>query len=384
MNLRRIAAVADKEWREILRDKLMLSLAFVVPVSMMILVGYGMVMDVKNIPLGIIDRDGSTMSRDLAYRFISSKDFDFKGYIYDDRQAARLLTAGTWRAVVVIPEHLQRDLLAGRPTAIQTLLDGTFPHSATIVKAYVDAISSGAAVELLANRISSEHGIPQADAIRHLQPFRVEVRYLYNESLKSDWSLPPRMIMFILFFAPAFMTSIRVVREKESGSILNIYASSVSRGEFLVGKVAPYVGIFLFNGVILWVVATTLFGAPFRGSLAIFVGATLFYVLISACIGVLVALFVKTQMAAMVISMFITFIPAAQYAGLTIPVTSMRPEAQLIAHLTVAMHYTRVMDGIFLKGVGMQVLWPDLLILASYSAAMFTLCHLLLRKRVPR
>ena len=384
MNLPRMAAVAHKEWREILRDRLMLALAFVVPISMMILVGYGMVMDVKNIPLGIMDRDGSMMSRDLAYRFISSRDFDFKGYIHDDRDVGDLLTAGALRAVVVIPEHLQRDVQAGRPTAIQTLLDGTFPHSATIVKAYVDAISNGAGIEVLANHISAERGMAQEDALQLLQPFRVEVRYLYNESLKSDWSLPPKMIMFILFFAPAFMTSIRFVREKESGSISNIYASTVTRGEFLLGKLAPYVGIFLFNGMILWAVATAVFGAPFRGSLTLFLAATAFYVIISSCVGVLVSFFVKTQIAAMVISMFITFIPAAQYAGLTLPITSLRPQAQLIAHLTVAMHYTRVMDGTFLKGVGIEVLWPDLLILASYATALFALCLLLFHKRVQR
>ena len=382
MNLHRATAVAYKEWREVARDKLLLALAFAIPAALMVLIGFGMVMDVKNIPLGIIDRDGSAMSRDLAYRFISSNYFDFKGYLHDDRAADRLLTAGALRAVMVIPEHFQRDLQAGRPTAVQTLLDGTFPHSATIVKAYVDAITNGAEIDAVASHMSAERGTTYEDALQLLQPFRVEVRYLYNESLKSDWSTPPVMIMFILFMLPAFMTSIRVVREKERGSIYNIYASPVTRGEFLIGKLTPYVAIFVCNGLILWVLAIMLFGAPFRGSLLLFLIGTTLFVIISSCIGAVVGFFVKTQMAAMVISMFATLIPAAQYSGWTVPVSSMRPDGQVIAHLAGAMHYTRITEGTFLKAVGLQVLGPDLLILAVYAGAWFTACYVLFHKRV--
>ena len=384
MNVYRAALVAHKEWREIVRDKLLLALAFAIPAALMVLIGFGMVMDVKNIPLGIIDRDGSLMSRDLAYRFSSSNYFDFKGYLHDDREADRRLTAGALRAVVVVPEHFQRDVQAGRPTAVQTLLDGTFPHSATIVKAYVDAISNGTGIDALANHISAERGMTYGDALQRLQPFRVEVRYLYNESLKSDWSTPPVMIMFILFMIPAFMTSIRVVREKERGSIYNIYASPVTRSEFLLGKLTPYVAIFVSNGLILWVLGITLFGAPFRGSLALFLTGTTLFVIISSCIGAMVAFLVKTQMAAMVISMFVTLIPAAQYSGWTVPVSSMRPDGQVIAHLAGAMHYTRITQGTFLKGVGLQVLGLDFVILAVYAAAWFTACLMLFHKRVHR
>jgi len=384
MNLRRAVAVASKESREIVRDKLLLILAFVLPVSLMILIGFGMVMDVTNIPLAIVDRDGSAMSRDLAYRLISSEYFDFKGYVFDDRDAGRQLTAGTLRAIVVVPEHFQRDVQAGRPAALQTLLDGTYPHAAIIVKAYVDAIINSTGIDLLASRISAERGITYKDALHTLQPFRVEVRYLYNESLENDWSGPPVMIMFILFMLPAFMTSIQVVREKERGSIYNIYASSVTRGEFLLGKLAPYVVIFVANGMILWVVGLTLFGAPFRGSLPVFLIGTTLLVIVSVCIGAMVALLVKTQMAAMVISMFVTLIPAAQYAGWTVPVVSMPPDAQAIAHLVGAMHYTNITQGTFLKGAGLQVLLPDLLILAMFASAWVTVCYLLFHKRVRR
>lgn len=384
MNLHRAAAVASKEWREIVRDKLLLTLAFLLPVSLMILIGFGMVMDVKNIPFGIVDRDGSALSRDLASRFISSNYFDFKGYVYDEREADRLLTAGALRAVVVVPEHFQRDMQAGRPTVIQTLLDGTFPHSATIVKAYVDAITNSTGIDAVVEHMAADRGITAEDALQLLQPFRVEVRYLYNESLKSDWSTPPVMIMFILFMLPAFMTSIRVVREKERGSIYNIYAASVTRGEFLVGKLTPYVVIFVVNGLILWVLGITLFGAPFRGSLPLFLAGTTLFVIASTCIGAVVGLLVRTQMAAMVISMFVTLIPASEYSGWTVPVSSMRADGQAIAHLAGAMHYTRITAGTFLKGVGIRVLWPDLVILTLYATAWFTACYLLFHKRVQR
>lgn len=382
MNAQRIFAVIQKEWWEIVRDPLSLVMAFVVPIALMLLVGFGMTFDVENIPLAIQDRDGSAMSRDFAYRFIGSRYFDFKGYLSSEREAIPLLTDGKLRAVIIIPERFERDLLAGNQASVQVLLDGGFPDRTRVTKGYISAITRAASLDSLTAYLSRTQGLSVAQATRILQPLSLQVRYLYNQSLKSDWSIPPKLLMFILFFTPAFMTSLRVVREKELGTIFNIYTSPLTRLEFLVAKLIPYVGIAMINLVIMWLLAMTVFGVPFKGSVPLFFGASLLYVIATTGVGMLVSVFVRTQIAAMLISLFITFVPALQYSGLEIPVASMGRDAQVIAHLMPAMHYTRVIDGSFLKGVGLSVLWPDVLLLAVYATVIFSVCYLLFHKRV--
>ena len=382
MNARRIYAVIQKEWWEIFRDPLSLVMAFVVPIGLLLLVGFGMTFDVENVPLAIQDLDGSAMSRDYAYRFIGSRYFDFKGFLSSERQAFPLLTDGKLRAVIIIPEKFERDLLAGSPASVQVLLDGGFPDRTRVTKGYISAITRAASLDSLAAYLSRTRGISSGQATQVLQPLSLEVRYLYNQSLKSDWSIPPKLLMFILFFTPAFMTSLRVVREKELGTIFNIYTSPLTRLEFLVAKLIPYVGIAVINLVIMWLLVISVFGVPFKGSVLLFLVASLFYVTATTCIGMLVSVFVRTQVAAMLISLFITFVPALQYSGLEIPVASMGPDAQVIAHLMPAMYYTRVIDGSFLKGIGLSVLWPDVLWLAAYATALFSVCYLLFHKRV--
>jgi len=152
--------VAHKEWREIVRDRLFFSLAFIVPAFLMILFGYGISMDVEDIPFVIMDQDGSRMSRDYSYRFVDSRYFDFKGYVHDEHTVTLLLTDNKVRAAIIIPEHFQKDLLNGRPVHVQTLIDGTFPFRAQTTKGYVTAINAAMSRELLAGYLSRTRGIP--------------------------------------------------------------------------------------------------------------------------------------------------------------------------------------------------------------------------------
>ena len=158
MKLQRAAAVARKEWREIVRDKLFFSLAFVVPIVLMLMFGYGLSLDVENIPMAIVDRDGSSLSRDYAHRFIDSRYFHFLGYSQNERELTPLLTDNRIRAAIIIPEHFEKDLLAGRPAQVQTLIDGTFPFRAQTTKGYIIAINSAVSAELLAEYLSRLRG----------------------------------------------------------------------------------------------------------------------------------------------------------------------------------------------------------------------------------
>lgn len=381
MNLRRMIAVAAKEWREIVRDRLFFALAFVVPAVLMLIFGYGLSLDVENVPLAISDHDRSALSREYAYRFIGSRYFHFKGYAEDERELDPLLQDGRIRAAIIIAPNFQRNLQAGRAAHVQILIDGTIPSRTQTTKGYIAAINSDFSLQLLAQHLSRLRGIPLEEARQRLRPVGLEVRYLYNQSVKSVWSLAPKLVMLVLLFVPPLLTAVGVVREKESGSIYNIYASTVGRGEFLIGKLTPYVAISTINVVVLSLLATQVFGAPFKGDALFFFLASVLFVICTTGIGLLVSLMVRTQLTATVVTVILTMVPALEYSGFLIPVESMTAEGQIEAHLFPAIYFTEIVVGSFLKGVGMGSLWPSLLVLATYSAVLFAAGFLLFNKR---
>ncbi|KXJ49417.1 MAG: ABC transporter permease, partial [Cycloclasticus sp. Phe_18] len=251
MNINRVKALAFKEWREILRDRLFFSLAFVVPISMMFVFGYGIKMDVENIPFAILDQDRSAMSRDYLHLFIDSRYFDYQGDVEHEKEIDNLIADSKIRFAIIVPPKFQETLLSGRPIAVQSLIDGTFPFRTSTSKGYVAAINNAFNTQLLTAYVTQRMGITPEQATALVSPIKIEIRYLYNQEIKSIWSIAPAMMMFILLMTPPFLTALGVVREKENGSIYNIYSSTVTRGEFLVGKLFPYVVISSINVVIL-------------------------------------------------------------------------------------------------------------------------------------
>lgn len=381
MNVRRIAAVASKEWRETVRDRMFLSLAFLIPILWMLVFGYGMVLDVENIPYAVVDRDHSALSRDYLYRFQQSRYFDFKGALPDEEAAGPLLAASRIRAAIIIPERFEERLLNGQPVGVQTLIDGTFPLRSDITKGYVIAINSAFSAELVVAHVARIKGLTLDQAGALVQPVKLEVRYLYNQAVKSAWTVAPVLVMFVLTLAPPLLTALGVVREKERGSIYNIYSSTVSRLEFLIGKLAPYVAISAFNIVVLWVTVLYLFGAPFKGNGLLFYATALLFVCITTGQGLIVSLLVDTQQAAAIITVVLSIVPTILYGGLLVPVSALGPETKVIAHLFPAMYFTNIVHGTFLKGVGLEVLWQDVLILVLYATALLSAGYWLFRKR---
>ena len=381
MNTSRIKAIAYKEWREILRDRLFFALAFVVPAALMLVFGYGLSLDVENIPFAVVDHDRSTMSRDYLHRFIDSRYFNYKGHVSSERELDPLLADSDIRFAIIIPPKFQENLLASRPVAVQSLIDGTFPFRTATSKGYVIAINAAFNGELLVGYISRRLGVSLEQAAVMAQPVGIQLRYLYNQEVKSVWSMASALMMFVLMITPPFLTALGVVREKENGSIYNIYASTVTRGEFLIGKLAPYVGISVINIFILWLMATMLFGAPFKGDPLFFFIASVIYVICTTGIGLLVSLIVRTQVAAMMLTVVVTIVPSVLYSGLLVPIASMDAQAQFEAHLFPAMYYTDIALGSFLKGIGLEQLWGKVLALVIYAIVLWVLSYLLFHKR---
>ncbi len=381
MNLRRIAAVASKEWRETIRDRMFILLAFLLPALWIVVFGYGLVFDVENIPYAVLDLDRTALSRDYLYRLSASRYFDFQGYLPSEHEATPLLQRAKIRAAVIVPEKFQERLLAGEPAAVQTLLDGTFPLHTDIAKSYVIAVNQAFTEELLVEHLSRTRGISRERAQGAVHPVTVEVRYLYNEEVRSAWSMVPAFVMFTLMVASPLLTALGVVREKERGSIYNIYSSTVSRAEFLVGKLTPHTLISLVNIVILWLLAVFLFQVPFKGHFAFYLFASFLFVLCSTGIGLFVSLLVHTQMAALIITIIIAMVPTILFSGLLVPVSSLTYGARVQAHLFPAMYYTNIVRGSFLKGLDLRALWPDMLALAAFAVLLWLVAYGLFTKR---
>jgi len=382
MNINRVKALAFKEWREILRDRLFFSLAFVMPISMMLVFGYGIKMDVENIPFAILDQDRSAMSRDYLHLFIDSRYFDYQGDVGNENEIDNLIADSKIRFAIIVPPKFQQTLLSGRPIAVQSLIDGTFPFRTSTSKGYVEAINNAFNTQLLTAYVSQKMGITPERAEAFVSPIKVQLRYLYNQEIKSIWSIAPLMMMFVLLMTPPLLTALGVVREKENGSIYNIYSSTVTRGEFLIGKLFPYVTISCLNVVILWLMAIMVFGAPFKGDPLFFFIASVIYVTCTTGIGLLVSLFAKTQVSAMMITVVVTMVPAILYSGLMVPIASMDTASQFEAHLFPAMYYTDIALGSFLKGIGMEQLWTRVAALLLYTIVLWVASYNLFHKRV--
>lgn len=381
MNLRRIAAVSRKEWMETVRDRLFLLMAFLLPALWMVVFGYGLVLDVEHVPFAVLDRDQSSLSRDYLYRFIESRYFDFRGSVHEEREIDRLLGDTSIRMAIVVPERFEERLLAGKPVTVQTLLDGTFPLHADTTKGYVIAVNNAFTQELLTDFLARTRGLGPDEARRLAEPVSLDTRYLYNEEVRSTWSMVPALIMFTLMVASPLLTALGVVREKETGSIYNIYSSTASKAEFLVGKLAPYFAISTINVGVLWVIAVCLFRVPFKGNIAVFFAASMLFVLCSVGIGLVISLLVRTQMAALLITIVIAMVPTLLFSGLLVPVSSLSSGAQVQAHLFPMMYYTDVVRGSFLKGLGWKSMWMDLFALAGFAVVLQLVAYGLFTKR---
>lgn len=381
MKLRLVLVVALKEWREIVRDRLFFALAFVVPSALMLLIGFGLSLDVKDIPLAIVDYDQTMLSRDYVRHFADSRYFSFHGYAQSEKELEKLVLNNTLRAIIVIPPQFERRLRSGHTAQVQTWIDGTFPLRAVSTRAYIAAINAAMSLESVSAYVSNALGMSSDQARSMLQPIRLEARYLYNQEAKSIWSVAPKLIMVILMLAPPFLTAMGVVREKESGAIYNLYSSTLSRGEYLIGKLLPYLGISFLNALLLSALAILLFSTPFKGDPLFFLISTVLYIICTCGIGLLVSVLVNTQIAAIITTAVVTVVPALLYSGMMIPIPSLSALASLVAHLLPGMYYGEIVIGSFLKGIGFAALWSNLLILGLYASALFCTGLLAFSKR---
>ena len=374
-SLKRIFAITSKEVKEIVRVRLFLMLAFVVPFIMFNVFAYGISLDIENMPFGYIDYDQSQISSQLIEKF-KGRNFDMKGEMYSPEQADRLLTSGELRAVLVIPPDFSRELYRGGNAEVQFLIDGGYPYRALTIKGYCQAIILSFNRELIGEKIQRT-GVQMTTG----QPIKTETRYLFNESLKSSYALVPSLIAIILLMNPAVLTALAIAREKEFGTIYNIYSTPIKKWEFLVGKIIPYLFISALNFTVLVITVRFLFQISMKGNILDLIPGALVYILINVSFGLLVSSVTRTMVSAQIVTVIVTVIPAFLYSGLLIPVTNLEGGAKVMAYIYPTMHFMKIIHGVYLKNLNLFNLLPQFLLLVLYFCILFSLGILAFRKR---
>ena len=381
MKLARVAALARKEWREILRDRIYLMLAFALPVVLMLVFGHGMSQEVEQVGLAVLDDDRSAASRAYVDHFTHSSHFRFLGTLASPAQVEPLLATGGARVIVRIDAGFARELQRGGVARVQFIVDGTFTASARTLRGYLEAIHAAAAAEIRAWALARIAGITPGRTLAMVEPVRLQVRYLHNEEVRSIWSVAPALLMLILMMVPPLLLAVSVVREKETGAIYNVRCSTLTRAEFMLGKLLPGLGVSCVNAALLWAAAVFYFGVPFKGSAAVLALGSVVYLVGTCGLGLLISLLVRSQQAAIIIATITASIVAIQLSGLFAPVESLAGANQWLARVLPASHYREIVIGSFLRRSGFGVLLGDFLWIAGFALAMLALCHALYRKR---
>lgn len=375
----RVWAIMVKETRELMRDPVYLGLSFAIPIVMILLFGFGLSMDVKHLPLVFEDHDRSAYSRDYIDSFVHSEYFDLITVTDDRRHVAELLRSGRARVVIDIPPDFGRRISGDEPVAVGVTVDGSFPTRAGVISGYVAAINALYNQKLLTSYLNRQGSSGGASPVL---PVQMDLSVWYNPSLESKNAIVPGLLVLILMLFPAILGALLVVREKESGTIFNYYASPVRRWEIIVGKVLPYLAVAMIDYLIIYAASRWIFDVRFAGSVMVLSLGALLYSVCTIGIGLLISILTRTQLAAMLITFLATVTPAFNYSGFITPVASMDATGQFVAHLIPATYFMTVVRGCYLKGLDLSFYAPQLAALGLYTVVVYSVCWALLKKRI--
>jgi ribosome-dependent ATPase len=367
----RVWAFARRETVELIHDHVRLAFAVIGPLLLMAVFGWGISLDVDHLPFAVLDGDGTTASRDYADSFRGSYYFEEKRPLNNYDELNRRLRNGELRIALEIPPGFQRDLERARQPEVNAILDAAMPFRAETSRGYVEGVHGQ-----YQSRLRDEKGLPPAAT-----PMNIETRALFNQDFKSIYAMVPGDIMLLLMLIPSMLTALSVVREKELGSIANFYAAPATRTEFLLGKQLPYLSVALIQFATLVALAVLLFHVPVKGSWLTLIVGGIVYVLASTGFGLLLSVFASTQTAAIFAAAIIAILPAVQFSGMFVPVSSLTGGAWLAGKIFPSTYFQAVSVGTFTKALGMPSLWRNVAALALIATVYFVLCLLLLRKQ---
>ena len=370
----KVIAVGTKELRQIVRDRRTLLILLFVPAFFLLLYGYALNFDIRNVALVVKDQDRTTTSRELISAFVNSGYFRLVDQLDSDAAIERLVDQGVVRAVLTIPPGLERNIASGIPTDVQVIIDGDNANTASTVVGYSRALISEFNQAQVRDR-ERERGSRVAVAAIGIEP-----RIWYNPQLRSTLFLVPGLIAYISMITAVVSTALSVVREKERGTMEQVRMAPISPLPYIIGKTLPYLAISFASALIVIFAAMLLFDLPMRGSWVLLCGAIALFLVGAQAQGLLISTIANTQQVAFQIALLSSLLPTMILSGFIFPISSMPAAVQAVTHIVPARYFLVALRSIVLKGAGIGAFWQDMVALAIFATVALGLASLRLRR----
>lgn len=379
--MKKAFAVASKELRQILRDRRSLMILLFVPAFFLLLFGYALNFDIRDVKLAVQDQDRSTKSRELVSSFVNSGYFRLVGYVDSPKELDRMVDEGRVRAILAIPAGFERDLAIRKPTTVQVIIDGDNANTASTVMGYSRLlISEYNATEMKAvpmRRLRDDASASQAPS---LPSITIEPRIWYNPQLRSTLFLVPGLIAYISMITAVVSTALSVVREKERGTMEQVRMAPLSPVPYILGKTMPYLVISFFSAIFVIISAMLLFDLPMRGSWPLLCLSIALFLIGAQAQGLLISTIADSQQVAFQIALLSSLLPTMILSGFIFPISSMPIVVQWITHIVPARYFLVALRSIVLKGADITAFWQDLGALAIFATIATALASLRLKR----
>ena len=374
MNPTRLMAIIRKEVYHLIRDYRSLYLAFAIPLILIILFGYALSLDVDKVETVVVDYDKSAMSRDFIRKLDASPYFDISAHLPRVKDAVGFLDRDAAKVAVVIAPDFMKNLQADREAQLQILIEGSDPNFAGIIRGYLTAFTEQYNQKLLLDFLNRQG----REAIQ--PPVDGRIRIWFNEDLESRNFIIPGIIAIIIMIVGALLTSLVIAREYENGTMETLKSLPIKAGELLLGKAIPYFFIGFANVLVAMLLGQILFGVVMKGSFLLMMVATSLYLCVALTLGLLISTATKSQLAANLAAILITYLPSVLLSNFVFPIVNMPKILQAITYIVPARYYIDILGGIYLRDTGIAYLWPSMATLAFIAAALTGLNYMLLKK----
>jgi ABC-2 type transport system permease protein len=376
MNMRRVWAMACKEFLHVLRDPRSLIMAIAIPMLMLLLFGYALTLDVDNVPMVVWDQSQTEVSRELISRFDGSPYFAVQDYVDNYRDLERAIDTRQAMAALVIPLDFGRRVASGRQAEMQMIVDGSDSNTATIAIGYAEVIVQIYSQEV-ANAQLRVAGIPPLSP-----PLDLRARIWFNPDLESRNFIIPGLIVVIMMIIAALLTSLTVAREWERGTMEQLISTPVKGPELILGKLIPYFSLAMFDVLLAVLMGQFLFKVPLRGNVALLFGMSAVFQVGVLSWGMTISIIAKSQLLASQIAMTTTFLPAFLLSGFMFPIDNMPTVIEWITYVIPARYFMVIVKGIYLKGVGLEILIVEVVLLVVYGVVMALLANAKFKKKL--
>ena len=374
MNIIHIKAIAKKEFYHLIRDFRSLYLAFIIPILLILIFGYALSLDVDNVKTVVVDYDKTELSRDFIRTLDASSYFNVIQHLSNTAAVTGYLDQGRTTMAIIIPPDWTRDIKADRETPLQVLLDGSDPNFAGISRGYITAFVERYNLDRLIDFLS-RHGKEKINP-----PVEARIRVWFNEDLESRNFIVPGIIAIIIMIVGAMLTSLIIAREYENGTMETILSLPIRAGEFLTGKAIPYFLIGIADVLVAVFMGQALFGIVMRSNFWLMVLASSLYLLVALSLGLLISIVTKSQLVANILAVLITYLPSLLLSDFVFPVVNMPTVLQLITYVVPATYFIDILNGLYLRNLGLMNLWTSYLILAVMFMVL-SVMNLVLMKR---